>query len=167
MNKFNVGNKVRVISPIQRGYQGDKKVGDICTVTTDKYAGLNPDFVLLDGAQPNTCDWVFTEHLELVKQNFNLAQIDSRVKQWHRDRNLVDGSTDQAQFVKLMEEAGELAGNIARGKCVKDDIGDMMVVLCNIALRNGTNLRECYETAYHDIKDRKGRMVDGVFVKEE
>lgn len=88
------------------------------------------------------------------------------IKAWHHDRNLVHGSTDQAQFVKLVEEVGELAGNIARGKCVKDDIGDIIVVLINIAERNNLTVSECVEQAYNDIKDRNGRMVDGVFVKE-
>lgn len=87
--------------------------------------------------------------------------------QWHKDRNLIDGSTDQAQYVKLIEEAGELAGNIARGKDVSDDIGDMIVILTNIAARNHLTLAECCEKAWGDIKDRKGKMVDGVFIKEE
>ena len=42
----------------------------------------------------------------------------------------------------------------------------MMVVLINIAERNGLSLTECLDVAYNDIKDRKGRMIDGVFVKE-
>ena len=96
----------------------------------------------------------------------NLDKLVSRVELWHIERNLIDGSTDQAQFVKLIEEAGELAGNIARGKDVRDDIGDMLVVLINIALRNKYDLYECLEVAWDDIKDRKGKMVDGVFIKE-
>ena len=100
-------------------------------------------------------------------KDLSLSQIDSFVLQWHKDRNLIDGSTDKAQLVKLVEELGELARNIARGKSIKDDIGDMMVVLCNIAARNRLRLRDCYQEAYDDIKDRKGKMVDGMFVKEE
>ena len=42
-----------------------------------------------------------------------------------------------------------------------------MVILINIAEREGTTLEECLEVAYNDIKDRKGRMVDGIFVKDE
>lgn len=91
----------------------------------------------------------------------------SNIEGWHLARNLIDGSTDQAQYVKLIEEAGELAGNIARGKCVKDDIGDMVVVLINIAKRNGHTLAECMETAWDDIKDRRGEMREGVFIKED
>ena len=96
----------------------------------------------------------------------NLDKLVSKVELWHIERNLIDGSTDQAQFVKLIEEAGELAGNIARGKDLQDDIGDMLVVLINIALRNKYDLYECLEVAWDDIKDRKGKMVDGVFIKE-
>jgi NTP pyrophosphatase (non-canonical NTP hydrolase) len=96
----------------------------------------------------------------------NLDKLVSRVEIWHHERNLITGSTDQAQYVKLIEEAGELAGNIARGKDVRDDIGDMMVVLVNIATRNGYDLYDCLEVAWDDIKDRKGKMVDGVFIKE-
>ena len=59
-----------------------------------------------------------------------------------------------------------MAGNIARGKDLQDDIGDMLVVLINIALRNKYDLYECLEVAWDDIKDRKGKMVDGVFIKE-
>jgi NTP pyrophosphatase (non-canonical NTP hydrolase) len=88
------------------------------------------------------------------------------IKQWHRDRNLIEGSDDKTQFAKLIQEAGELSDNICKGKDVRDDIGDMIVVLINIAERNNISITECLEVAYNDIKDRKGRMVDGVFVKE-
>lgn len=88
------------------------------------------------------------------------------VLQWAIDRNLIDGSNSQAQMLKLAEEFGELAGNIAKGRPIKDDIGDMMVVLTIIAAQNSLTLAECYQHAYRDIKDRKGKMVQGVFVKE-
>lgn len=98
--------------------------------------------------------------------NRNIAGFIESVSEWHHARNLVDGATDQAQFVKLIEEAGELAGNIARGRDLRDDIGDMLVVLINIMERNGLTMQECLAVAWDDIKDRKGRLVDGVFVKE-
>jgi len=87
------------------------------------------------------------------------------IKQWHHDRNLIAGSTDKDQYMKLIQEAGELSDSLCKGKDIKDDIGDMMVVLINIMVRNGHTLDECLEVAYNDIKDRKGRMIDGVFVK--
>lgn len=97
----------------------------------------------------------------------NLNGLENLIKGWAEDRNLIEGSNPQAQFVKLIEEAGELAGNIAKGRDVKDDIGDMFVVLTIIAAQNGLCMAECVNQAWNDIKDRKGKMIDGVFVKEK
>ena len=88
------------------------------------------------------------------------------IGQWHRDRNLIDGSSDKDQYMKLIQEAGELSDSLCKGKDIKDDIGDMMVVLINIMVRNNLTMNECLSVAYNDIKDRKGKMVDGVFIKE-
>ena len=88
------------------------------------------------------------------------------ITQWHHDRNLIDGATDKDQLAKLIQEMGELSDNICKGKDVADDIGDMIVVLINIAERNGLTIEDCLEQAWNDIKDRKGKMIDGIFVKE-
>lgn len=95
-----------------------------------------------------------------------LEHLENNIKGWHHDRNLIDGSSDKDQYMKLIQEAGELSDNICKGRDIADDIGDMIVVLINIAERNGLNLTTCMEKAWQDIKDRKGRMVDGIFVKE-
>ena len=95
-----------------------------------------------------------------------LEHLENNIKAWHHDRNLIDGSTDKDQYMKLIQEAGELSDNICKGRDIADDIGDMIVVLINIAERNGLDLKTCMEKAWADIKDRKGRMIDGVFVKE-
>ena len=97
-----------------------------------------------------------------MKEN-NLEKL---IGQWHRDRNLIDGSTDKDQFMKLLQEVGELSDSLCKGKDFRDDIGDIMVVLINILVRNGVTIDECLEIAYNDLKDRKGKMVDGVFIKE-
>lgn len=96
-----------------------------------------------------------------------LEHLESNIKAWHHARNLIDGSTDKDQYLKLIQEAGELSDNICKGRDIADDIGDMIVVLINIAERNGLSLATCMEKAWQDIKDRKGKMVDGVFVKED
>ncbi len=101
------------------------------------------------------------------QNNVLLPEIIDKVTTWHYDRNLIDGATDESQFVKLTEELGELAGNIARKRPLIDDIGDMMVVLINISERNGLSIEHCLAHAYEDIKDRKGRMINGMFVKEQ
>jgi len=88
------------------------------------------------------------------------------IKKWHHDRNLIDGATAKDQVCKLIQEVGELSDNVCKGRDISDDIGDCIVVLVNLAEREGLSLTSCVEVAYNDIKDRKGRMVDGVFVKE-
>lgn len=101
----------------------------------------------------------------MTKNYFNDYLL--KITQWHYDRNLIEGSTDKDQCLKLLQELGELSDSICKGKDIRDDIGDMMVVMINILERNGLKMEDCLEQAWNDIKDRKGRMVDGIFVKEE
>ena len=89
------------------------------------------------------------------------------IEQWHEDRNLIAGSTDKDQVLKLAQEVGELSDSVCKEKDMRDDLGDMLVVMINIMKRNNITIEECLQKAYDDIKDRKGRMVDGIFVKEE
>ena len=102
----------------------------------------------------------------MLEKNKKMKDLINKVSQWHHDRNLIEGATDKDQYCKLIQEAGELSDSICKGKDVKDDIGDMIVVLINIAERNNVTIEECLENAWNDIKDRKGRMIDGIFVKE-
>ena len=88
------------------------------------------------------------------------------IAQWHKDRNLIEGSTDKDQYLKLIQEAGELSDSLCKGKDIRDDVGDMMVVLINIMVRNKLTMKDCLQVAYDDIKNRKGKMIDGIFVKE-
>ena len=96
-----------------------------------------------------------------------MEDLIKKVEQWHNDRNLIDGATDKDQVLKLLQELGELSDNVCKGNDIRDDIDDMLVVMINILARNNLSLDECLEVAYNDIKDRKGKMVDGIFVKEE
>ena len=98
-----------------------------------------------------------------------LGELVALIQNWAWDRNLIDGSTPNAQMLKLMEEVGELAGGVCKDKAdvIKDSIGDVFVVLTIIAAQMGWSIEECVQAAYAEIKDRKGRMVDGVFVKGE
>lgn len=151
-----------------------------------------------------------------------------RILGWAAERNLIEGSTPLKQLDKLFEELGEFAGHVARGnkEALKDDLGDVFVVLTIVSGQVGQDMpeiaesdgeetvpwhlyaalgslaagvgllgeiseevqedmyfnafncwyylvqdlglthEECLEQAWNDIKDRKGRMIDGVFVKE-
>ena len=165
-------------------------------------------------------------------------ELIEKIAQWAKDRNLILGSTPQKQFIKLMEEFGELCAGIARNdkEKIKDSIGDCGVVvvilieqlnsdnlgiitaykaadystenseficlraskvlgdassylmymtssesksrlvnillrfiyyISKIALNFESNFESCLTLAYNEIKDRKGRMRKGVWIKEE
>ena len=89
------------------------------------------------------------------------------IEQWHEDRNLIAGSTDKDQVLKLIQELGELSDSVCKEKDMKDDLGDMLVVMINIMKRKNITIAEFLQKAYDDIKYIKVRMVDGIFVKEE
>ena len=91
------------------------------------------------------------------------------IHQWGEDRGITINGNAQTQCLKLGSEFGELCDNLAKGRhdAAKDDIGDMIVVLIMIASLIGTDIPECLQVAYNDIKDRKGYLnSDGVFIKE-
>jgi NTP pyrophosphatase (non-canonical NTP hydrolase) len=93
--------------------------------------------------------------------------IDDLIKQWGRDRGI---NNPDKQTVKLMEEVGELAREICRGKYdsdeLKDAFGDIQVVLIILGDMLGIDTEKCKEEAYNVIKDRTGHNVDGSFVKD-
>ena len=65
----------------------------------------------------------------------DLQQLIKNIEQWAEDRNLIEGSTPQKQFIKLMEEFGELCSGVSKNKIdvVKDSIGDCFVVMVILA----------------------------------
>lgn len=84
-----------------------------------------------------------------------MTTLENKIANWHCDRNLISGSTDKDQYLKLIQEAGELSDSICKGKDIRDDIGDMLIVLINIMVRNDLTMHECLQVAYDDIKDPK------------
>lgn len=90
-----------------------------------------------------------------------------KVQQWFIDRNLqsLDGS---GQLVKLQEEVDELKdAYIQADRAAEiDAVGDVTVVLIGYCVQRGLDFEACLESAYNEIKERKGKVVDGVFVKE-
>ena len=92
-----------------------------------------------------------------------------KIREWAKERGIFDKGDAKTQYVKLMEEAGEVARAILKNDTpeIKDGIGDMVVVLTNLAHLSGLTIEECIESAYDVISKRKGAMVNGSFVKNE
>jgi NTP pyrophosphatase (non-canonical NTP hydrolase) len=67
-----------------------------------------------------------------------------------------------------MEESGELAQAILKNNKADlvDAIGDMIIVLTNLAQLNGMLVESCIDSAYNEIANRKGKMINGTFAKE-
>mgnify|MGYP000877829867 CR=1 FL=1 len=86
---------------------------------------------------------------------------------WGMERNITaeGGATSYTQIPKLIEEVHEFAGARSEEEA-KLEFGDILVVCIQIARLRGLDMVECLELAYDKIRDRKGRMIDGRFVKE-
>ena len=92
-----------------------------------------------------------------------------KIRDWAGERGLYTNGDTKTQFCKLMEEAGELGRAILKDDHVEfvDAIGDMVVVLTNLAMLGGTSIETCIDSAYEVISKRTGKMVNGTFVKDE
>ena len=91
------------------------------------------------------------------------------IRDWAGERGLYTKGDTKTQFCKLMEEAGELGRAVLKNDQEEfvDAIGDMVVVLTNLAHLGGTTIEECIDSAYKVISKRTGKMVNGTFVKNE
>jgi len=96
------------------------------------------------------------------------AQFDL-IRNWAAVRGIYEGGNSHTQYVKLQEEAGELAKALLKNDRpeIVDAIGDMVVVLTNLAYLEGLFIEDCIESAYMEICQRKGKMINGTFVKDE
>ncbi len=110
----------------------------------------------------NTTNSTYPEKLSSYQGQFEL------IREWASNKGIYTSGDAKTQFVKLMEEAGELAQAILKNDEpeVIDAIGDMVVVLTNLAKLRGHNIEDCITSAYDVIAKRKGEMINGTFVKQ-
>lgn len=126
----------------------------------------------------------------MQEQLNNMNELIEKVEQWAKDRNIVDGCPAIKQAYKTLEECGELIEAVSalsvvedlkfnydmkspieveqahyNGK-IQDAIGDIIVTLIIQCAMQGVSLEECLRGAYNEIKDRKGKLINGQFVKE-
>jgi hypothetical protein len=96
----------------------------------------------------------------------NLHTLRDLTLEWSHKNGILTNGKVTTQALKLVSEVGELCDNVAKGNDIKDDIGDCLVVLTNIASLAGLTLEQCWAHAYNDIKDRVGFLTpSGTFVK--
>ena len=109
---------------------------------------------------------IMTDHREngvnMSKSHFDL------IRKWASERGLYKGGDPKTQALKLVEEVGETCRAILKQDEpeIVDGIGDCVVVLTNLAHLCNTDIEHCIESAYNEIKNRKGKMVNGTYKKD-
>ena len=92
-----------------------------------------------------------------------------KIRNWAEEKGILDKGDLKTQLIKLYEEAGELSQSILKNnrEDTIDAIGDCVVVLTNLAELAGVRIEDCISTAYDEISNRTGKMINGTFVKDE
>lgn len=166
------------------------KEGDVITLESLMELGvirdegkvyLDYDIVLSE----KVCKWILSNlkksqwgygsfvYLEALKNKFDIEIVKedtiwTNIRSWAEERGLYEKGNANTQYVKLMEEAGELAKALLKEDEpeVIDAIGDIVVVLTNLAHLKGYKIEDCIDSAYKVIKNRTGKMSNGTFVKD-
>jgi len=101
--------------------------------------------------------------------NQKSLKLFENIRDWAKDRGLYELGDSKTQYLKLQEESGELSKALLQDdqEEVIDAIGDMVVVLTNLAHLRGVSIENCIASAYNVINKRTGKMVNGTFVKDE
>ena len=101
-------------------------------------------------------------------EEYNVVFYFDKIREWAEERGIYEHGDPKTQYLKLMEEAGELGRAILKDNEGEqlDAIGDMVVVLTNLAELLGLSIEECVESAYDVISKRTGKMKNGTFVKD-
>ena len=123
------------------------------TVNTERAKAMDLPFPEINGTY---------EHEDKVWFAFD------KIRDWAEDRGIYANGDPKTQYIKLMEEAGEVGRAILKQDKpeIKDGIGDMVVVLTNLAELCDMTIEECVESAYDIISKRTGKMKNGTFVKD-
>ena len=102
-------------------------------------------------------------------ETFDPNNVYDLIRQWASNRGIYTNGDTKTQYIKLQEESGELARAILKDNKSEliDAIGDMIVVLTNLAALEGLQVEECVVSAYEVIKSRQGSMINGTFVKQD
>ena len=116
---------------------------------------------------PGTCYIYNKAFTKAFKSNGTSAF--NKIRDWAKDRNLYQKGDSKTQYVKLIEEAGELAQALLKQNKpeIKDAIGDMVIVLANLSELEGFRIEDCIDESFNVISKRTGKMVNGTFVKDE
>ena len=97
---------------------------------------------------------------------FNLNELETKIIKWCEVRKL-DTQEPKDAYMKLSEEVGEIAKamNKKDEALLADAVGDTLVCLIGLCKTKNINITDCLNIAWNEIKDRKGMLKDGLYVK--
>ena len=127
--------------------------------------GMSPERVPECCDEDNQC--VCKSEPEFARRPKQKTQFDL-IREWADERGLYENGDTKTQALKLVEEVGETCRAILKEDDdeIVDGIGDCVVVLVNLAQLHGVMIEYCIEAAYDEIKNRKGKMANGTYVKQ-
>ena len=98
-----------------------------------------------------------------------MDELINNVKVWAKEKNLLKKENSQAQMLKVLEEVGETAGALLKNKNqeIIDGLGDSFVTLIILSYQLGLEPKDCLQAAWNEIKNRKGKTVNGTFIREQ
>ena len=137
----------------------------------DQYGGKTLAGGMSEQKVPECCDeynpCTCKSEPEFARRPKQKTQFDL-IREWADERGLYENGDTKTQALKLVEEVGETCRAILKEDFdeVIDGIGDCVVVLTNLAELNHISIEECIEKAYNEIKNRKGKMANGTYVKQ-
>ncbi len=104
----------------------------------------------------------------IFNETYNTNDRFELIRQWAHAKGIYDKGDSKTQYIKLMEESGELAKALLTNDRdeIIDAIGDIAVVLTNLAALEKLTIEDCIDSAYKVIANRKGKMINGTFVKQ-
>jgi len=145
---------------IMNNVKPSQYTSDRCYVYNKAFARWFDNHELVERGVEKDCDTICND---CGDELFNC------IRAWADERGLYDKGDPKTQYIKLMEETGEIGRAILKNDTeqIIDGIGDAVVVLTNLAELVGVPIEECIQEAYNVISKRKGKMINGTFVKDE
>ena len=97
-----------------------------------------------------------------------MEKLINNVMMWANEKNLLKKENSHAQMLKVLEEVGETAGALLKNKDqeIIDGLGDSFVTLIILCYQLGLEPKDCLQAAWEEIKNRKGKTVNGTFIRE-
>jgi NTP pyrophosphatase (non-canonical NTP hydrolase) len=155
-----------------KGHEWDMPTGSKVCLTQD-----NIDWILKNANRSQFGDdKCYIYNKAFIDQMTSNIEIDGLmqdrfflIRSWAVERGIYKGGDSKTQYIKLMEEAGELAKALLKRDEpeIIDAIGDMVIVLTNLAKLEGLDIEDCIDSAYNVVKHREGKMINGTFVKRQ